>query len=230
MESTIPSSATALKEAPAQHFPLPIKWIAQLFSIVFHPLFIPAMATWYLVYWQPQYFPGVGTDAKLLTFIKVAYNTIFYPALTVILLRALGFLKSIQMPTQRDRIIPFIATNIFYFWTYLVFKNTAGAPIILISFLLGIFLASSIGLLANIYFKISMHALGVGAFMGLALVIIFSGFPFVNFLPVLLIFLMTGLVCTSRLIVSNHTPFEIYSGILVAIIAQFAAYIIITMM
>lgn len=210
-------------------FPLIVKWVAYLFSIVFHPLFIPAIATWYLVFIQPGYFTGFGADEKLLIVLRVAYNTIFYPALTVVLLKAIGFNKSIFLKTQRERIIPYIATNIFYFWVYLVFKNDPDMPSILTSFIFGIFLGSTLALIANIYFKISMHALGMGAFLGLLLVIIFSGFPYVIFLPVMVVILLTGLVCTSRLIVSNHTPFDIYTGILFAILCQFIAYIFIGM-
>ncbi|MEO6949611.1 MAG: hypothetical protein ABI123_08285 [Ginsengibacter sp.] len=209
------------------HFPWIIKVIAHLFSIVFHPLFIPVMAAWYLVYVQPGYFTGIAAQEKALIVLRVGYNTIFFPALTVLLLKAVGFIKSVLLKTKRDRIIPYIATNIFYFWVYLVFKNNSEIPPILTSFIFGIFLGSTLALLANIYFKISMHALGMGAFTGLVLVIIFSGFQYVVFLPAMVIFLITGLVCTSRLIVSDHTPFEIYTGLLVAIICQFVAYIFI---
>jgi acid phosphatase family membrane protein YuiD len=43
----------------------------------------------------------------------------------------------------------------------------------------------------------------------------------------MVVFIIAGLVCTSRLIVSDHTPFEIYTGILIGIIAQFIANIFI---
>jgi hypothetical protein len=204
--------------------PLVARWLAHIFSVVFHPLFIPVIAAWYLAFIQPGYFTGIPPHDKLMIVIRVGYNTIFYPALTVLLLKAVGFIKSILLKTQRERIIPYIATNIFYFWMYLVFKNQEEVPEILTSFIFGIFLASSIALIANIYFKISMHALGVGALTGLMLIIIFSGFTYAVFLTAMLVFIITGLVCTSRMIVSDHTPFDIYTGILFGIISQFIAY------
>lgn len=200
------------------------KWLAHFFSFVFHPLFIPVMAAWYLVFLQPGYFTGTAASEKAMIVMRVGYNTIFYPAITIILLKAVGFIKSIFLRTQRERIIPYIATNIFYFWMYLVLKNQEDIPLILTSFIFGIFLASSVALIANIYFKISMHALGMGALSGLMMVIIFSGFSYVIFLPAMLVFLITGFVCTSRLVVSNHTSFDIYTGLLFAILCQFIAY------
>lgn len=208
--------------------PLVARWLAHFFSFVFHPLFIPVMAAWYLAFLQPGYFTGIPSHDRLLIVLRVGYNTIFFPAITVLLLKAVGFIKSILLKTQRERIIPYIATNIFYFWMYLVFKNQAEVPLILTSFIFGIFLASSLALIANIYFKISMHALGVGALSGLLLTIIFSGLSYAVFLPAMIVFIIAGLVCTSRLIVSNHTPFDIYTGLLVGMLCQFVAYGFIT--
>ncbi len=210
-------------ENKVQHPPI-ARWFAHVFSFAFHPLFIPVIAAWYLAFLQPGYFTGMPSGEKWMIVIRVGYNTIFYPALTVLLLKAIGFIKSIFLKTQRERIIPYIATNIFYFWMYLVFKNQEEVPLILTGFIFGIFLASSVALIANVYFKISMHALGVGALTGLMLIIIFSGLSYAIFLPAMIVFIITGVVCTSRLIVSDHTPFDIYTGILFGIISQFIAY------
>jgi hypothetical protein len=213
---------------PREPQPIGLRIIAYIFSVVFHPVFIPVIATWYLAFLQPGYFTGMPTHDKTMILVRVASNTIFFPVLTVLLLKAVGFIKSIFLKTQRERIIPYIATNLFYFWMYLVFKNHAEVPLILTSFVFGIFLASSLALLANIYFKISMHALGVGALSGLILLIIFSGLSYAVFLPAMIVFIITGIVCTSRLIVSDHTPFDIYSGLLIGILSQMIAYIFLT--
>ncbi len=206
------------------HFHWILRFLAQFFSVIFHPLFIPVMAAWFLAFLQPGYFTGISPHEKTMIVIRVGYNTIFYPALVVVLLKALGFSKSIFLKTQRERIVPYIATNIFYFWVFLVFRNQPEVPLILTGFIFGAFLASSAALIANIYFKISMHALGVGSLCGLILIIIFSGFTFSIFLTTMLVFLITGIVCTSRLIVSDHKPFDIYSGIAISLLCQLIAY------
>jgi hypothetical protein len=107
---------------------------------------------------------------------------------------------------------------------FLVLKNQPEVPVILTSFIFGTFLASSAALIANIYFKISMHTLGVGALCGLMLIIIFSGFSYAIFLAVMLTLIITGLVSSSRMIVSNHKPFDIYSGIVISILCQIIAF------
>ncbi len=201
-------------------YPLALRIPAQLFSYIFHPLFIPVIATWYLAFIHRGYFTGITPHDKILIIVRVAINTIIFPGLTVLLLKALGFIKSIFLKTQRERIIPYVAANIFYFWMYLVFRNQPEVPSILTSFIFGVFLSSSVGLFANTYFKISMHALGLGALSGLLLLIIFSGSPYGIFLAAMLVFLITGCVSTSRLIVGDHHPFDIYMGIFFGIICQ----------
>ena len=148
---------------------------------------------------------------------------VFFPALTVFLLKAIGFIDSIFLKTQKDRIIPIIASNLFFFWMYLVFRNQLEIPLILTSFTFGVFLASSFALLANIYLRISLHAIGVGGSLGLFLVILYTNPEIPATLPLMLTILLTGLVCTSRMIVGKHTQAEIYLGIAIGLVAQLIA-------
>jgi hypothetical protein len=201
---------------------------AKIFSYIFHPLFVPTIATWFLAFIHEGYFTGITPHNKFFIIIRVAYITIIFPGLTVLLLRALGFIKSIFFKTQRERIFIYIAANFFYFWLYLVFRSQPEVPLALTAFIFGVFLSSSIGLIANIYFKISMHALGMGALSGLLLVIIFSASPYSIFLSAMVVFLLSGLVCTSRLIVSDHFPFDIYTGLLFAVLCQVIAALFIS--
>jgi hypothetical protein len=220
MDKNLITHTDAAAQASKEKFPLEIQIPALLFSYVFHPLFIPIIATWYLAFIHQGYFTGMSPHDKLFIILSVVVNTIILPGATVLLLKAVGFSKSIFIKTQRERIFVYVAANFFYFWMYLVFRNKTEIPLILTAFMFGIFLSSAVGLFVNIYFKISMHGLGMGALTGLLLIIIFSGSQYGIFLSALITFLLTGLVSTSRLIVGDHRPFDIYSGILFGIICQ----------
>ncbi len=223
MENNLITNTNEVTQFSKSKYSVALQIPAQLFSYIFHPLFIPVIATWYLAFIHQGYFTGIAPHDKLLITLRVAVNTILFPGVTVLLLKAVGFIKSIFLKKQRERIIPYVAANLFYFWMYLVFRSQPEVPAVLTSFIFGIFLSSSAGLLANTYFKISMHALGMGALSGLLLIIIFSGLPYGIFLAAMLVFLLTGFVSTSRLIVSDHQPFDIYSGIFLGILCQFIA-------
>ncbi len=208
--------------------PVAITFFAKLFSYIFHPLFIPLYVTWYLVFIHHDYFAGFGQKAKTWVLLRVALNMVFFPALTVLLLKGVGFIESIFLRKQKDRIIPYMASGVFFFWMYLVFKNQSDIPRILTVFSFGVFLASSFGLLCNIYFKISMHAIGCGGMLGILIVVLNTNFALPFTLPLILAILVTGIVCTSRLLVSNHSQKDIYMGLLCGFLAQIisAAFIL----
>lgn len=213
---------------PAQNKPLSIPWkiFATFISYLFHPVFVPLYVCFFLVYIHPTAFSGFSDAEKKQTTLIVSLNLVFFPLFSVLLLKAVGFIDSIYLRTQKDRIIPYIASGTFFFWAYLVFKQQPQYPLILTSFVLGIFLASSVALIANIYFKISMHAIGMGSWLGIFLIILKSNEMLMTW-PLCVVLLITGLVCSARILLSSHQPKDIYMGLLVGIITQFAAAMVI---
>ena len=201
-------------------YPAIVRFFAYLFSYLFHPLFIPLYATYYLVFIHPDYFSGISDKGKLWILLRVAYNMVFFPMVSVLLLKGVGFINSIFLKTQKERIIPYIISNIFFFWMYLVFHNQSEVSTVLTSFVFGVFISSSVALIVNIYFKISMHAIGVGGLLALMLIILFTNTSSPVTLPFVVTLLIAGMVCTSRMIVSNHTQKDIYGGLLCGIFCQ----------
>ncbi|HTB51367.1 MAG TPA: phosphatase PAP2 family protein [Ferruginibacter sp.] len=214
---------TAIEQSVEQ--PLAVRILAHFFSYVFHPLFIPLYVTLFLLYVHPSYFAGYDLHDKFWLPFTVSYTSIFLPFLSVFLLKQLGFIDSIFLKTQKDRIIPYIITNIYYFWLFWIFKNQNDVPVILTSFVFGVFIVSSAALLANIYFKVSMHAIAMGGLLGL-FVIILQQNTMLMALPLCIALLLAGLVCTSRLIVSDHQPKEIYFGLFLGALCQLIGAII----
>lgn len=211
--------------SPQKISPL-LKIPALLLSYLFHPIFIPLYVLLFIVYIHPSYFSGFSASAKFRTILILLQNAVFYPLFCVLLLKGVGFIDSVFLRTQKDRIIPYIASGIFFFWTFLVFKQQPEFARILPSFMLGVFLASSAALIANIYFKISMHAIGLGGMLGIFLIIANSNSMLMTW-PLSTALLISGLVCTARMLISDHKAKDIYSGLSLGILAQFiAAYII----
>jgi hypothetical protein len=211
--------------APQQKQHIILRFFAQLFSVVFHPLFIPFYVITFLINYHPSYFSGFSFYSKFEIMISVFVNTIIFPAFALLVMKGLGFVKSILLHTQQDRIGPYLANMIFYFWMARVFFNFKPdlTPVLAV-FMTGVFLTTAVALIANIFSKISMHAIGCGGMLGIFIIIMNSNSMLMTW-PLSIALLITGLVCTSRLIVSNHTPKEIYLGLAVGLICQFAAAI-----
>ena len=213
-----PGNASEVRFTPVQ--PGIVRFFAHLFSYVFHPLFIPLYITYFLAYIHPGYFVGFSDSGKSRLLLLVGLNAVAFPLITVLLLKGLGFIQSIFLRTQRDRIIPYIASMTFYFWAQYVLREQPAVPRILVAFMFGVFISSSMALIANIYNKISMHAIGMGGMIGLFLVIMQQDTMLMTW-PLSLVILIGGIVCTSRMIVSDHRPKEIYSGLFVGLFCQF---------
>jgi len=202
-------------------WPAPVRIFGHIVSFIFHPLFIPAYITAFLVFADPYAFAGMTDKAKVFKLISVAFSTAFLPLFSVLLMKQLGFIKSIFLRSQKDRIIPYIVCMIFYFWAWYVSKNLHDNSA-LVAMLLAVFLSCIAGMMANIYYKISMHGIAVGALLVLFIRMAFNGSIAGGAYLSIAIFI-TGLVCTARFIVSDHNPFEIYSGLFVGAVCQLVA-------
>ena len=152
-------------------------------------------------------------------FLLITLNAVLFPAVTILLLKGLGFIQSIFLHTQKDRIIPYIASMTFFFWAQYALREQPEIPRILVAFMFGVFISSAAALIANIYFKVSMHAIGMGGLTGIFFVIMQQNTMLMTW-PLSAALLIAGLVCTSRLIVSDHNPKDIYSGLLIGFICQ----------
>jgi hypothetical protein len=166
---------------------------------------------------------AVGEKAKFFKFLTFLNNNLVFPLLIVLLMRGLGFSRSILMETQKERIVPYVACITFFFWTFYVFRNQPDSPLILTDMTQGIFLAASIALVLNSFMKVSMHAIGMGGAFGLMCVVLASGYAEAAS-PIALTILLTGIVCTSRLIASDHTMGEILMGLFVGVGTQLFTY------
>ena len=196
--------------------------LAKLISFVFHPLFVGVMMAAYLIFVHPLYFVGFSEKEKMLKLLAVINNNVFFPLLVVALLRALGFNKSVLLKTQKERIVPYLASITFFFWTYYVFKNQPETPRVIVYMCRGMFFASSVALVLNNYYKISMHGIGVGGIIGLMALTLVDGTLYSG-IPFMVAILVAGLVVTARKIVSDHQWFDIITGFLLGFLCQFMA-------
>jgi hypothetical protein len=207
-----------------EKYPVLIRFGAKLVSYVLHPLFVPTYIFMLLMYEVPYEFAGITVWQLKMRLFGLFWLTAFFPAFAVFLLWRLKFSESIFLRTQKERIIPYVITMFFYWWMYYLSRNFTDQPQVLKFFFMGIFIASSIGLVCNNFFKISLHGIGMGG--ALAAVILFSfyyGLPMG--VPIAVAALATGIVCSSRFIVSDHTVKEIYTGLLVGSVCQIGAYL-----
>lgn len=205
--------------------PTLLRVIAKIFSYVFHPLFIPTFVFIWLTIQFPFTFAGITPVNLFLRKITVFWMTAFFPAFGTFLCWRLGFIDSIYLRTQKERIIPYVISMFFYWWMWYLSRspNFSDQPIVLKFLFLSMGLATVAGLIFNSFFKISMHAMGAG---GALTLILLTAFIYQTYLGVdiSLALIIAGLVCTARLLLGQHNNFEIYAGFITGILCQLIAY------
>ena len=185
-------------------------YVSIILSYIFHPILLIIWTTLYLLYGNPLIFIGFNPEGKMLVLLRVIGTAVFLPFMTVILLKGLGFINSIRLETQRERIIPYVACITFFFWSYYVSKKLDD-PFEMRAFFLALFLTASISLIINNYVKISMHAIGFGGSNALLVLMLFSDRLNDGFI-LMLSFFLAGLVSAARIRRLHHHPYEIYLG------------------
>jgi hypothetical protein len=223
--STTPTTTFSTSNLPEERS-LPVRvmrMFAHMLSVVFHPLFIPTYIFLLLMQVVPYEFAGITPWELTLRLFSVFWWTAFVPAFAIFLLKQLQFIDSILLLTQRERIIPFVLVMLFYWWQYYLSRHFTDQPIVLRFFYLGIFLSTVVGLIVNNYMKISLHGMAAGG--AIAAITLFSwhyALPFWGF-----IFgttFLAGLVASARLLISDHSRREVYTGLVSGILCQLLAY------
>lgn len=202
--------------------PAPVRFLAELFSYIFHPVFVPVYLVVFMVFVHPYLFAGFSSFDKLRTVIMAFVMYTFFPVVTVLLLKALKFVQTFRLHSQKDRIIPLVACGVWYFWIWYVWRNLPDYPAEAVQLTLAVWISASLGLLVNIIMKVSLHAIAIGVMLAFLFLLAFSqDLNFGIYLSAAI--LIAGIVCTSRFIVSDHTPQEIYGGLAVGIASMLVA-------
>jgi hypothetical protein len=228
--STVNQMTSATYDYPSTEkidsHPSPIlRFFAQFFSVLFHPLLITSFVMAFLIYVHPAVFEGMDTHTKNLRMISVVLYTLFYPGFSLLLAWRLKLIRGISLNNRQDRLVGFIVTMFFYFWTSYVFRNLPDTPPVATHFILGTFLVICATWMCTIFYKVSLHAAAMG---GLITFFVLFGRedPYVSGIYIILPILIAGIVCSSRLILGAHNRFEMISGFLAGILAQSIAWII----
>jgi len=192
---------------------------AQIISVLFHPLLLPTYTFLYVMYINPYIVGGWASPQMKIAILQVFINSFMFPVLFMVLLKGLGFVDNLELKTREERFVPFIATMIFYIWTYFVFKRS-GLPEIFSDIILAATMAIVLAFITTIFYhKISLHGIG----MGLVFAFCINTFAMssLNLLPmVFLIVLLSGVVGTARLILQAHQPRELYVGFAVGLLCM----------
>lgn len=192
--------------------------LAQLISIIAHPLFMPIYTVLLIFNFNPYVKVQVPDNLQKLVLLVLIVCTIVLPLITAFVMQRFGLINSLFMKTAEERKWPFLFSIL---WFYLGFEVLTKLPLpkslylLMIGALVILFIAHAI----TLRWKISVHMLGVGGLIG-ALIGISQRFQYDHFIMISIIILFAGFVGYARLKTNSHNFQQVYAGFIIGLIIE----------
>jgi hypothetical protein len=189
--------------------------LAKICSIIFHPLFIPLYGM-VIIFSAPTLFGYLPFAVKKLLLLIVLIDNVILPISLLPFFKHKNLIGSWTLNERIERNIPLAISAVLYSVTsFILFKLPI--PLFLKSFILSVCLLSIIITLINLWWKISLHSVGVGVLFSLVIILAFK--MYVSLLWFLIpVIIVGGLVLSSRLRLNAHNPLQVWLGFLTGIV------------
>ena len=190
---------------------------ARVMSIVFTPFYLPLVGL--IALFTFSYMAMMPWRYKLLVLALVYVLTILLPTELIHVYRRYQGWTLIELGAKERRMVPYILSILCYFSCYYL-MNVLHFPHFMSRILMAALLIQVICALINVWWKISTHTAAIGGVAGalMAFAIIFDFNP-VWWLCV--VFLIAGLLGTSRIILRQHSLLQVCAGFVVGAVSGF---------
>jgi hypothetical protein len=186
-----------------------IKVLARIASVVFHPLNAPTLGLVF-IFTSGTFISLLPFEAKKLITLVVFINTLVLPLIMIPLFQRLGIIKSIHMADHRERLVPIVFTLIPYAFSF-YFLRKLPIPGVVPIYMLAASITLIFTLIITIWWKISIHMIGMGGITGLIFAFAINFHIDALALQIMAI-LFSGIVAWARLSLKAHSPWQVYSG------------------
>ncbi len=185
--------------------------VANIVSVIFHPLLL----TSYLVLLLGYYFPSLFmiTMNRLLIILAFIFCfTFILPVVNIIMFRMFGTINSYTMVSRQERIIPFVAISLIYLvMTFMFFyKLPISRNLNLLMLIVSLLVISAT--LLTFFYKVSVHSLAIWGAIGILMPLNKALEQSYLLWPTAMAIIIAGLVMSSRLYLNAHSPRQVLFG------------------
>ncbi len=188
-----------------------INKIARIFSWVLSPVLIPTYAVFIALWVTTLSFLPAALRWNVV--VMVWLITCMLPMLAIYVLYKLKIISHPGLNNRKERYIPYMVTAACYLgasW----YLHGIHAPHWMWMFMVGGAVAAVLSCVVNIWWKISAHAAAMGGLLALLSRIALYGINVIDMWPVLsLAIILTGILCTSRILLQCHTLMQVAAGV-----------------
>jgi len=166
------------------------------------------------------YFGATYLQQFWLIIIPVVLFSFAIPAILIFMLYKIGVISDLSLKVRHERIYPYMITLVSYsvmiFFYYRMHMPTWFMMIMVSSVAIML-----VAILVTLKWKISAHMFGIGGLIGGAMSVSYfveHSNPYFMFMG---LFIIAGLVGTSRLILKRHTLAQVIAGFLLGFLLSF---------
>ncbi|OYU81100.1 MAG: hypothetical protein CFE23_06310 [Flavobacterium sp. BFFFF1] len=187
-----------------------------IFSYLFHPLFVSIYAVLVFFFFGNSYF--TYTEIYLII-IQIVIITIFIPITFYYLLLSIGKVDSIMLADKAQRKLPLLIHAVLLF--ILIHKSiTFESCPQLYFFFFGSLISTLLALIMVFAgYKVSLHMIGITALTVFTMALSLH-FQIRLMIPILVLVLCNGFVASSRLQMKAHTMWELVLGTAIGVLPQ----------
>lgn len=188
--------------------------LAKIVSVLFHPLLMTTYLITLFSYLFPAAIYPINVNSRFYFLLLLFVLTFLLPVINIAFFRALGVISSFTMPNRKERIKPFLLILALYgTFTYLLYANPrldVGSNLFSLILIIDTLIVAS--LVITIFYKVSVHSLGIWGVFGILLPLNRIANDGSLFIPVLVTLVVAGMVMSARLQLNAHTPREVLVG------------------
>jgi len=187
------------------------KRAAEILSVVFHPIFIPLYGL-ILIYSSDTLHSFLPVQIKRIIFILVMANNVLIPMALATVLYARGAIRTFNARDRNERVL-LLAFSLFMYSLTAILLIRMHVPGLFRAFFISIAIVTLITLLVTIFYRISLHASGIG---GLMMLVVFISFMYHSSMvwQSFTVLVLGGAVMSSRIYLEDHSPSEVWTGLL----------------
>ena len=195
-----------------------MKSISHVISTVFQPLLMPTYGimllfvyTYFGVIYRHQFWQIVS---------PVILFSFAIPAILIYILFRIGIVSDLSLKIRRQRIYPYLITFLSY-TVMIIFYHRMHMPRWFMMIMVASVVIMVIAILITLLWKISAHMFGIGGLIGGAMAVSYfveRSNPYYMFMG---LFIIAGLVGTSRLILKRHTLPQVIAGFMLGFLVSF---------
>ncbi len=203
-----------------------MRLLAKIISIIVHPLLMTCYLFILLYIFLPSILLPIQTS-NFYVFLGAVFGiTFLFPLFSILILKLTGGVSSIELPNQKERIIPFIFISFYYAMACYLFYIKLPVNPVFIKILAVTALLVIISTIFNFFIKLSIHSLSVWASVGMMLWLNRAEANNPLLYPIIVLVIVAGLVMSARLYLNAHTMKEVIVGAFTGFTVSFVSMLI----